>query len=176
VSAPTTTNTRTNTTTDTTVGATNTSTDTADDRAATAAVGEPGHAVLSPELAGGLESGSVTEWAGHRLRMLVTGVFGELRFASRRPVSLVEHLAYARRGEWTEELDGPRRHAALFYAWLIAMPLSTLGYLLAWAAARPSRFVPVVAATLLIATALNQVPVLAWLIPDWLTISNWFTP
>lgn len=172
MSAPTTTNTRPNTRTDTT----NTSTNTTGDRAATTAVGEPGHTVLSPELVGGLKSGSVTEWASHRLRLLVTGVFGELRFASRRPVSLVEHLAYARRGEWTEELDGPRRHAALFYAWLIAIPVSTLGYLLAWAAARPGRFIPFVAATLLISTALNQVPVLGLLIPDWLTISNWFTP
>jgi hypothetical protein len=125
---------------------------------------------LRSGLAGGLPTGPASERVGHRLRTLVTGVFSELRFVSQRPVSLLEHLAYARRGEWTEEIDGPRRHAVRVYAWLVAIPISTLAYLLAWAAARPGRFISFVAVTLLVCTALAQVPAVAWLIPDWMQL------
>jgi hypothetical protein len=101
---------------------------------------------------------------------LVIGTVGELRFVSERPASLLEHLGYARHGEWTEEIDGPRRQAALVYAWLVAIPLSTVVYLLAWAVARPGRFASMLAVGLLISTAAAQIPAVAWLVPDWMTL------
>jgi hypothetical protein len=97
-------------------------------------------------------------------------VFADLRFASVRPPSLLEHLAYARRGEWTEEIDGAGRHAALVFAWLVAIPVSTVAYLAAWAAARPSRFFSALVVGLLVANALAQVPAVGWLIPGWVKL------
>lgn len=117
-----------------------------------------------------LPAGPPAERVGRRMRALVTGTVGELRFVSERPASLLEHLGYARRGEWTEEIDGPRRQAGLVYAWLVAIPLSTVAYLLAWAVARPGRFASMLAVSLLSSTAVAQIPALGWLVPDWMTL------
>lgn len=95
-----------------------------------------------------------------RARDLVTGALGGPRFVSQRPPALLEHITYARSGEWTTEHDGPRRSAAVAYAWMVAIPLATIGYLLAWTSARPGRFATtlvitgVAAATLAAATRL----------------------
>jgi hypothetical protein len=129
-----------------------------------------GSSALPRGLAGGLPAGPAGERAGHRMHALVSGIFSELRFVSQRPVSLLEHLAYARRGDWTEEREGYRRLAAVAYAWLVAIPISTVAYLLAWAAARPGRFIPFVAVVLLGSTALAQIPAVAWLIPGWIRL------
>jgi hypothetical protein len=100
----------------------------------------------------------------------LSGTIGEPRFVSERPLSLLEHLAYARRGEWTDELTGLQRDLALIYAWAIAIPISTVAYLAAWAAARPGRFASVVAVWLLVATAAARLPVVGWLVPGWMTL------
>lgn len=123
-----------------------------------------------PPVPAALPAGPPAERVGRKLRALVTGTVGELRFVSERPPSLLEHLGYARRGEWTEEIDGPRRQAGLIYAWLVAVPLSTVAYLLAWAVARPGRFASMLTVGLLSSTAVAQIPALAWLVPDWLTL------
>lgn len=120
----------------------------------------------SAALPSGLRTDPVGTWAGRRVR----GAFADLRFVSVRPPSLLEHLAYARRGEWTEEIDGARRHAALVFAWLVAVPVSTVAYLAVWAAARPSRFFSALVVALLVANALAQVPAVGWLIPGWVKL------
>jgi hypothetical protein len=94
----------------------------------------------------------------------------DLRFVRERPPSLLDHLAYAHRGEWTEEIDGPRRHAGLVYAWLVAIPLSTVAYLLAWAAARPGRFGSVVVVAVLVTNAIGQIPVVGSLLGWWVRL------
>jgi hypothetical protein len=97
----------------------------------------------------------------------------ELRFVSERPNSLRDHIAYAVSGEWTDQIDGRLRHLALIYVWMVAIPNSTIAYLWVWASARPIRFASFLAVTLTVNTALNQIPVVEWLIPDWATLTYW---
>lgn len=111
--------------------------------------------------------GTTERTSAQRAWQRMRSATSELRFVSERPPSLLEHVAYAQRGEWTEEIDGGRRLTALVFAWLVAVPVSTAAYFTAWAAARPGRFVSVVAVGLLVSTALAQVPGLGALIPDW---------
>lgn len=92
-----------------------------------------------------------------RVRDVVTGTLGRPRFVSQRPPALLEHIAYARCGEWAVERDGPRRSIALAYAWLVAIPLATVGYLLAWTAARPARFATTLAVTTTVVLALGEI-------------------
>jgi hypothetical protein len=73
---------------------------------------------------------------------------------SERPVALLAHVAYARRGGWTQDLDGLMRSLALAYAYAIAIPISTFGYLLAWSSARPARFATFWVVTTLVVLAL----------------------
>jgi hypothetical protein len=92
-----------------------------------------------------------------RVRDLVTGTLGRPRFVSQRPPALLEHIAYARTGEWAVERDGPRRSLALVYAWLVAIPLATAGYLVAWVAARPGRFATAVVVTSTVVAAVSAI-------------------
>ncbi|ANY10628.1 hypothetical protein [Pseudonocardia sp. HH130630-07] len=97
----------------------------------------------------------------------------ELRFVRERPNSLIDHIAYARHGEWTNRKDGWQRRAALAWTYTAAIPVSTVAYLSVWAVARPGRAAAAVAAVSTTASALNALPVLGWFIPDWLTIPYW---
>lgn len=67
--------------------------------------------------------------------------------------------AYAARGDWTGEAGLPRR-AGQAYAVLVAVPVTAVTYLLAWAAERPSRLI----AAVVLLVVLFRVPPLAWLI------------
>ncbi|MBO0847830.1 MAG: hypothetical protein J2P20_00080 [Pseudonocardia sp.] len=95
--------------------------------------------------------------ASERIKQRFAGTLAELRFVSERPASLVEHIAYARRGEWTEEIDGPRRHVAVLFAWFVAIPISTVAYLVAWWCARPGRFFTAALVASLVGVALAQI-------------------
>lgn len=79
-------------------------------------------------------------WRAH-LRSSLTQVCTPPRFVSERPVSLLEAIAYARRGEWTEAPDGqgPARELALVYAYLVAIPVMSLAHLVIWVVERPAR-------------------------------------
>jgi hypothetical protein len=105
-----------------------------------------------------------------RVRARLAGLLAEPRFVSEPPASLLEHLAYARSGEWTDEIDSYGRHLALCFAWLVAIPVATVAYFAAWASARPGRFFSIVAVTLLVNTGLAAVPVIGWFIPRWATL------
>lgn len=130
-----------------------------------------------PELTdGGPPSEPVGESLRHRLGRGLFGAWAELRFVSERPPSLLDHLAYARRGEWTEEIDGYARHLALVHAWVVAVPVSTLAYLAAWVSARPGRCWSFLWVTLLVTTALAQFPAVSWLIPAWADLTCWPPP
>lgn len=72
--------------------------------------------------------------------------------------SLSQVWAYAARGDWTSETGLPRR-AGQAYAVLVAVPVTAVTYLLAWAAERPSRL----AAAVVLLVLLSRVPPLAWL-------------
>lgn len=67
--------------------------------------------------------------------------------------------AYAAHGDWTGDTGLPRR-AGQAYAVLVAVPVTAVTYLLAWAAERPSRLI----AAIVLLVVLFQVPPLAWLI------------
>ncbi len=97
----------------------------------------------------------------------------ELRFVRERPNSLLDHIAYARHGEWSTRTDGWQRRVALAWAYTAAIPISTVAYLSVWAVARPGRAAAALAAVSTTATALNGLPVLGWFVPDWLTIPYW---
>lgn len=79
-------------------------------------------------------------------------------WSSDRP-SLSQMWAYAARGDWTGDTGLPRR-AGQAYAVLIAVPVTAVTYLLAWAAERPSRLI----AAVVLLVLLTRVPPLAWLI------------
>lgn len=66
--------------------------------------------------------------------------------------------AYAARGDWTGDTGLPRR-AGQAYAVLVAVPVTAVTYLLAWAAERPSRLI----AAVVLLVLLTRVPPLAWL-------------
>ena len=107
------------------------------------------------------------------VRARVGAAVGELRFVRERPSSLVDHVAYARHGQWTTEQEGQRRSAALVWAYLVAIPVSTVAYLAVWAVARPTRAAVVVAVAAVLATALNQIPYVELLVPDWASLTAW---
>jgi hypothetical protein len=105
---------------------------------------------------------------GERARHEIGRTFRDLRFVAERPPVLLEHLAYVRRGEWTEQLDGPLRTAAAVYAWAVAIPVSIAAYLLAWCAARPGRFATALAIGIIVTSALARLPLVGALIPGWM--------
>ena len=124
-------------------------------QAATAAGAPPGGPAVQPHPLPA--SPSMRHRTRRRARDLVTGTLGRPRFVSHRPPALLEHIAYARSGEWATERDGPRRAAALIYAWLVAIPLATAGYLLAWVSARPGRFATALLVTTTVVLALSEI-------------------
>lgn len=110
----------------------------------------------------------------HRLRTAVAAHTAELpRFVTERPPSLAEHLDYARRGEWSHQIEGPSRRAHLAYTRLVAIPVTAVALSVVWAVARPGRAIPIALVACLFATALNTLPVAGWLIPDALTFTAW---
>lgn len=108
-----------------------------------------------------------------RIRDRVLATLGELRFVRERPSSLVDHLAYARVGQWTTQNEGQRRTAALVWAYTVAIPVTALAHFTVWAVARPTRAGVVAAVAAVLATALNQIPVVELLIPDWASLTAW---
>ena len=111
----------------------------------------------------GLARGPLAERARHGIGRTCR----DLRFVAERPPGLLEHLAYARRGEWTEELHGPLRTVAAVYAWAVAIPVSIAAYLLAWCAARPGRFATALAVGIAVSSTLARLPMVGALIPAW---------
>ena len=103
----------------------------------------------------------------------VRAALGELRFVRERPSSLVDHLAYARYGEWTTQDDGQRRSAAVMWAYLVAIPVTAVAHFAVWAVARPTRAAVVTVIAAVLATALNQIPVVERLVPDWASLTAW---
>ncbi len=118
------------------------------------------------ELPPGPTRGTLTERMRHGIAETVRNV----RFITDRPPCLIEHLNYARRGEWSEEREGPARLLAEVYAWLVAMPISVVAYLIAWCAARPGRVLTALGLWVAIASALARVPFVGAIIPSW---SHW---
>ena len=55
-----------------------------------------------------------------------------------KPASLQELTLYARHAAWTSQ-TGFLRGCGVAWCWLVAVPISTLAYYLAWLAQRPSR-------------------------------------
>lgn len=96
------------------------------------------------------------------------------RFAQERPASLVEHIAMARRGEWTTELDGWRRQLAVTWVYVVAVPVAVLAHLAIWQTSRMTRCLSMLAVELLVTTALNRMPLFAWLLPDWTDLAAWW--
>jgi len=95
------------------------------------------------------------------------------RFVTDPQPSLQQHLAYARHGDWHTQPDGPARRWHRAYTHLVVLPVVAVAHLLAWAVARPGRFLPLLAVAIFLATALNAVPVLGWLIPESVSATSW---
>lgn len=96
------------------------------------------------------------------------------RFAQERPYSLVEHIAMARRGEWTLELDGWRRHLAVTWVFVVAVPVAVVAHLAIWQTSRMSRCLSMLAVELVATTALHRLPLFGFLLPDVLDLTTWF--
>lgn len=90
------------------------------------------------------------------------------------PQTPMQIWAHARKGAWTtRDEDSPVRIPATVWAGLVAVPVAVFADFVKWAAQRPSRFVTVAVFTLLIGTALAQVPVVGWLVPNLINVTSW---
>jgi hypothetical protein len=80
---------------------------------------------------------------------------------SRRPIALLELVADARRGEWTDDPtdEGLRREMALAYTYLVSIPICTVAHLVIWIVERPARLATFIAVA----------------VPIWLAIANLLT-
>lgn len=96
------------------------------------------------------------------------------RFVDERPSSLREHIDYAARAPWTTDITGPKRHAALLWAWAVAIPWSTVAYLSIWLIATPGRALTGFVVGLLTSTLFARIPVLAWFVPSVLDLATWW--
>ena len=103
----------------------------------------------------------------------LASALSELRFVDERPNSLQELLAIAQRGAWTSATGGWLRTLAVVHVWTVQAPLLIVGCFLAWAARTPGRCWTVFPLVLTLATALNLIPVVKLLVPDWLTWPAW---
>jgi len=108
-----------------------------------------------------------------RARHAATTAATELRFVHEQPASLEQSLALARQGAWTTTQAGPLRRAAVVHVWCIQAPVLVIGALIAWAARTPGRLWTVALLVLTVATALDQIPVVRLLIPEFLTWPYW---
>ena len=87
--------------------------------------------------------------------------------------SLQQHLDYARRGEWTDRDSGPPRAFHLLYTYLWVIPVTVVAFTAVWTVARPGRCATVGLIGTVVATALNAIPVVRALVPDWVTWTYW---
>ena len=97
-----------------------------------------------------------------------------IRFVNERPSSLRDHLLWARRGEWTEQLYGGRRAVELAHAYLVAIPVATVLFLVIWQTARLTRNLTLLALELTLAAVLNHLPFVHWLVPDVFDVTTWW--
>lgn len=109
-----------------------------------------------------------------RVRVWTAGQVEHLpRFVTERRPSLHEALAYARRGEWTAAKVGPARTWYVLHVWLITAPIKCFCAWVEWIAERAGRFWPALVIGVLLATALDPVPVVGWFVPDWAALTSW---
>lgn len=137
----------------------------------------------APDARGGREPAAAVErpragWPtmpDRRERVLraATTAAAELRFVHEQPASLQSGLALARQGAWTTTQNGPLRSVAVIHFWCIQVPVLTLGALFAWSGRTPGRLWTVVPLLLTVATALDQIPVVGLLVPEFLTWPYW---
>lgn len=99
--------------------------------------------------------------------------FKELQFVSEQPSSLRDVVALAARGDWTTAEAGPARTLAQVHATAVQVPLLTVAYFIAWSCRSPARLWTVFALVNTVGSALNAIPVINLVIPDWLTWGFW---
>lgn len=99
--------------------------------------------------------------------------FNELQFVSEQPSSLRDVVALAARGDWTTAETGPARTLAQIHATAVQVPLLTVAYFIAWSCRSPARLWTVFALVNTVGAALNAIPVINLVIPDWLTWGFW---
>lgn len=124
---------------------------------------------------GGRERAGWAELPSRRDLVLhtATSAVRELRFVNERPASLWDSLRLAKRGAWTISQNGALRHLAVAHFWLLQAPVITAGALLVWAGRTAGRLWTVLPLLITLATALDQIPVVGLLIPDFLTWPYW---
>jgi hypothetical protein len=103
----------------------------------------------------------------------ISAALHELRFVNERPCSLSELLAIAQRGAWTIAASGRIRSLAVVHVWIVQAPLLAIGTFIAWTARTAGRVWTVAPLVLTLCTALNLIPVVDLVIPDWLTWPYW---
>ena len=123
------------------------------------------------EVAVTADQGDRNPRAGLHARLMAS--VKELRFVSEQPSSLHDVVALAARGEWTAAEAGPVRALAQIHATAIQVPLLTVAYFLAWSCRSPARLWTVFALVNTLGSALNTIPVINLVIPDWLTWGFW---
>ncbi|ALL79959.1 hypothetical protein AD006_32605 (plasmid) [Pseudonocardia sp. EC080610-09] len=108
-----------------------------------------------------------------RVLRAATTAAAELRFVREQPASLHSGLALARQGAWTTTQNGLLRSAAVVHFWCIQAPVLIVGALIAWSGRTAGRVWTVVPLLLSVATALDQIPVVGLLVPEFLTWPYW---
>ncbi|RTL64023.1 MAG: hypothetical protein EKK42_26540 [Pseudonocardiaceae bacterium] len=111
--------------------------------------------------------------SGAGLHARLAAAFKELRFVSEQPTALRDVVALAARGDWTTAEAGPARTLAQIHATAVQVPLLTVAYFLAWSCRSPARLWTVFALVNTVGSALNTIPAINLVIPDWLTWGFW---
>lgn len=62
----------------------------------------------------------------------------------------------------------------IFWAYTITVPATVFAHWVRWVTQEPGRTGSWLAGSVIVATGLNRVPVLAWFVPDFLDVFSWF--
>lgn len=91
----------------------------------------------------------------------------------RKPPGLIQVWDYAVTGGWTTspKHKGALRKLAIAWA-VVAVAVAAFAYTVVWSTSRPLRCALTVAATLLLGTAVAEIPVIGQIVPDLLTFTR----
>lgn len=87
--------------------------------------------------------------------------------------SLADRIDYSANGPWTTQVAGRSRSLHKLYTYVVAVPTTAVAYTVAWAAERPARLAALLTIVVVLSTALNMIPLINAVIPDWLSLTTW---
>ncbi|MHA6631861.1 hypothetical protein ACU61A_41065 [Pseudonocardia sichuanensis] len=97
-----------------------------------------------------------------------------LRFVNESLGSLRELLRFAREAHYNMSHIPLVRAFHIAFFWLVTTPVLSVGLFLLWAfAVRLHRALTAAVLALVLAPAARTIPVVGWLVPEWLVVTTW---